>query len=424
MYKVKVRNSVGEVPVLPLISVRELLSRSNRLLVRGTSTLKLEANLVNEALDSGKVIIVDPCSTRRALTNIPEIAWRILGWNASLRLVDLLENRLGDEYFMIPYLVEIFSAVFDLSPIEVKVLTEAFVELVDSGSERRFSDLADKVEEISSTLPYSDKVRVTRLINLLQLLNLGRAGAALSNDISLSGIDSSMLLDLSLVPWKFKELVYGLLMIWCVLRGNGMLLFGEPPCNNVTDIIKVLVDLMTSIGSNSKLIISGVTQNQVKAITNECSGFELLGEINTESGTRWTYTSGSGEMYEVVLEELPLMVTYVSMPEQVLKPVIRVKITLLEKVFRRESEMAYKALAFLREGATTRDGLVSYLTYAFSIKTSHALRLVTKLIAYGLVEEVVGRDTKYWMRLTIRGYSALEEYEALKGGEEVVGSGN
>ena len=42
-------------------------------------------------------------------------------------------------------------------------------------------------------------------------------------------------------------------------------------------------------------------------------------------------------------------------------------------------------------------------------------------MAYGLIEEVVSRDTKYWLRLTIRGYAALEEYELYKspnGGDE------
>jgi len=417
LYKVGIIKLEKTNNISPLISIRELLERADKLLIEGAFTLKVEANLVNETLDLGNIVVIDPCSSRKVLTSIPELSWQILGWNASISLRDLLKERFEDHYFMIPYLVEAFSDTFKLSPIESKVLTEAFVELVDSGSEYSFSDLANRVEEISSTLPYSDRVRVTRLINLLQMLNLGRVGAALSNDAPISNINRSVLFDVSLIPWKFKDLICILLLIWSILKSYKVLLLGGPLSDGVIESLKVVVDLMLSTNHESKLVVSGIAQSQVRKIVEKYPDFALLREMKVRRSTRWTYISGQ-ETYEVAFEELPLETTYAVMPEQILKPIAKVRITLLEKIFKREVEMAYKALAFLREGATTRDGLVSYLTYAFSIKTNHALKLITKLIAYGLVEEVIGKDTKYWIRLTIRGYSALEEYEMLKSSKE------
>jgi len=392
-------------------------------MIEGTSTLKVEVNLINKALDSGEVIIIDPCSIRRTFTSIPEISWRILGWNASISLTDLLKEKFHDKYFMVSYLVEIFAKTFNLSSIEAKILTEALVELIDSSSELSFNNLTDKVEEISSTLPYSDRIRVMRLINLLQLLNLGRVGAALSNKAPLDEVNGSLLLDLSLIPWKFKGLIYGFLTVWCAMRSYNMLILGGPLPEGIAEVLRVTVDLILSAGHSSKLIVSGITQHQAERVMRNYPDFKLLKEMKVGTSTRWIYFQERGETYEVILDDIPLWTAYGEMPEQLLEPISRVKVTLLEKVFKREVDIAFKALAFLREGATTRDGLVSYLTYAFSIKTSHALRLVTKLVAYGLIEEVVGRDTKYWMRLTIRGYGALEEYEALRGGEEVKENG-
>ena len=41
---------------------------------------------------------------------------------------------------------------------------------------------------------------------------------------------------------------------------------------------------------------------------------------------------------------------------------------------------------------------------------------MVKAMIYNLIEEVVGKDGRYWIRITLKGISVMEEYEKYMGG--------
>ncbi|RLE78231.1 MAG: hypothetical protein DRJ56_00645 [Thermoprotei archaeon] len=401
---------------LPLVSLEELVGSSNALAVVGDVPLEIEAALVVALTDSGRVAIIDPHSSRRRLAAAPEVSWRILGWNASLSLGELLAERAGDRYFMVQYVAEAFSRALELSPLERRVLTEALVEAAERGVSCP-SDLVCVVEDIASTMPYGERARLSRLLESLEILSLGTMGAALSGKAPLLGEGEASLIDLALLPWRLRSLAYVLCAMACALGGVGAVVLGGPLPEGVPESVGLVLDLIRSASPSSKVVLTGVSEEAARVLLRYAPGLSMARSTRDDGALRWMCVLSDGSRREVALETLPIGLREPQVPERTLEPAVRAKVPLLERVFGPEAEMAYRTLAFLREGATTRDGLVSYLTYAFSVKTSHALRVITKLMAYGFIEEVVGRDTKYWIRLTVRGYGALEEYEALKGFE-------
>jgi hypothetical protein len=80
-----------------------------------------------------------------------------------------------------------------------------------------------------------------------------------------------------------------------------------------------------------------------------------------------------------------------------------------------KAKMAYEVLSFLRDGASSRDSVVSYAMHRLDISSLEASRLINSILTHGLASEVVGADGKYWLKITVRGLNAIEELEALEG---------
>jgi hypothetical protein len=80
-----------------------------------------------------------------------------------------------------------------------------------------------------------------------------------------------------------------------------------------------------------------------------------------------------------------------------------------------KAKMAYEVLSFLRDGASSRDSVISYAMHRLDISSLEASRLINSILTHGLASEVVGADGKYWLKITVRGLNAIEELEALEG---------
>lgn len=398
---------------LPIIKLDDLTEKYREIVVLEPSLPEVEINLVSKLIDIGNIAILELYGTKRYLISVLDSTWHLLGWNATFPFGEAFKPVFLDKYFVIPYITSLFRKILKLSPIEEKVLSEALIELVDEGNVE-LDNLISKIEELSSILPSGDRIRLNHLITYLQLLQVGRCGSTLRLKEPVLKIKGNTYIDFSLLPHMLKYLIYGLVGIWLLinekLKNMIMVLCG--PFNNISvGVLQLFLEL--ALVFNRRIVIIALNKNLLNKLLNYLTNYVILYYENEH----WVVNDESGVKYELDIEKLPFKVPTFELPACLIKPLGKERITLLEKVFGNMQIMAYKALAFLREGATTRDGLVSYLTYAFNIRTSDALRLITKLMAYGLIEEIIGKDTKYWLRLTIRGYGALEEYEKVKGGE-------
>jgi len=391
------RALTGKIGITP----GSLLSESPRIAIVGSRAEEVEMELVRTVMESyGKCIVIDPVGLRRRYASMPEARWAILGWNAGLPMAQWLRPVWNDPYFLPPFIARFTAESLGLNRLEERLLLQALIKMVSCG-ELSIEKLRREVEALVSALPGGDRARCQLLLESIDTMCVGRLGAALMTGQPPPS-DGLTLLDLRALPPPYKYLVYSIAAVWAVLENACLVMVNPFPTS--PSWISLMTEFAAAI-TEQPVVVSGLSRREAGQVR---GGWVRLMYVEDS----WVVEI-SGRTYILTCPEAGWQPPEtVSMPQALLKPAGPRRILLLEEVFGQACEIAYKALSFLREGSTTREGLSSYLSYAFSIRTPEALRLITKMMAYGLVEETVGRDAKYWLRLTIRGYSALEEYES------------
>ena len=84
----------------------------------------------------------------------------------------------------------------------------------------------------------------------------------------------------------------------------------------------------------------------------------------------------------------------------------------ISRLFGEKTEDAAAVLEALSNGALARDSLVTFIMYDRGLRSDEAVKLVEKLSAYNLIKSEIGKDYRYYYRITSSGFKLLDEYKS------------
>lgn len=370
----------------------------------------------------------------------------ILGYNCSIPVFNLTSN---DPYLRAVKLSEVFKISFHISDQAARVLQHALISMVNRGIyEPSIEDVILEIESQSQLSAF--RFNVNRLLRLLDALTWGRVGAAFSGDNFLEKVDGRIVFfGLHSLPREFRVLASLLLLlnvmekeVSIVVEDSDLLLPGLVRALReeyalafertffVLDLIRRSRWLNLILSCRSPSLISPRVRIRFDYT------FSSVPRSREEFNSLFNYfplTNFNPEMIETTPKNCFLVfydgrvklcnLFFKSIPDfpvkvdELIKPIKpRVK-SLLQRLFRNLSEAAFHVLSFLSQGSADRDALISYAVGVLGLESSVAQRIVNSLSVYGLVFETIGRDGKYYFKISPSGIAALNEYAFSRGRE-------
>ena len=394
--------------------------RSERpLIISGAWSLSVASHLIGQVADSTEVVALLPYATEapRGLRHLS------LGLNSSFNPF----KPVGDRTSYAIFISEVFRGAFGLNSAQASALKRALVRAYSGNKEPSVEDVISALEIESTELASRDAVN---LVEALEAMERGRLGAACKGGdleprsaISMAELPPSYAaaISMAVLMHVLKSGLRGVVAV-CdldLLRG-----FLGPAYRLAVDLLNKLDDsgsivvmcagsasaLPLELRSRSRALMVGapLTAEDARDLS-VLLGLRALKLLNSRERFAYKLVSSAG-VVEVPLEETVkiTVAAEAKLPPEVPRPTLYAKLG-------SKAKMAYEVLSFLRDGPSTRDSVISYAMHRLDVSSLEASRLVNALLMHGLASEVVGADGKYWLKITVRGLSAIEELEALEG---------
>ncbi len=400
----------------------------------GTTVKQLITSLSDLSDEVSSIVILDSEGTLRNLKALNEYRYTILGWNASLPLIEVIPpgRDLSSRLLMV---TDIITAALNLSDIEAHILHNALMKYLTS-SRHELDNLMRAISEEYMKLSPVERTRAYNILSLMRDLKYGRLGAALSElHHTVDSEERKLYVDAALIPPNYRSLVLSLLMYYLYSRGVRdkiivVLNFGTY-LSDVSMKSKSFSNLLTTILTNNITIVHSNSILELPTYLREYVTYIIQHRVNTSTEARAladfyklpeetltklrdheAYLVGRGlclkiALWHDIVEEQPTF----KLPKEVIIPREPAAQPLIREVFGEKAELVYEVLNYLRRGAVTRDELLSFLTEGMGLDTTSAAKLINELCVHGLVEDFIARDGRYWIRLSIRGLVSVDEYE-------------
>lgn len=405
----------------PVNELRVDLSSVHPLVVGGAWSLNAAYHMLGQLVDSTDLVVISPYADEapRWLRHLN------LGLNASFNPF----KPVGDRSAYAHFIASVFKGVFDLNNAQTSALRRALMRIYLSGKEPIIENIISALEIESTELVNRDAVE---LVEIVETMERGRLGAACASQSEL--LNAQAVISMSELPPSYASILSTAILMHALKGGfKGVLtlcdvdllkefvgsawrelavLLDKMRCEGLTIIActSSASSIPSGLKARARMIIVGspITPEDVKSVST-IIGRRALKLLRGKERFAYSSTFSTG-VIEVPLEETVKM----HVVEELKAPLEAPRSTLHVKLGSR-AKMAYEVLSFLRDGASTRDSVISYAMHRLDISSLEASRLVNALIIHGLASEVVGADGKYWLKITVRGLNALEEIEALEG---------
>lgn len=397
------------------------MAEADTIIIGGRWSPNVAAHIIEQAVGSMNSVIISPYSDETP-------CWAQAlhpGFNIHLNIFSLSGEKFAHSHF----LSEMFKGIFELNVAQVSVLRRALLRLYSSRRDPSVEDVLSAVEVETTELRGQDSIV---LIELLESMSRGRLGAACQSSIELPKGSSAVIMS-GLPPHYASIMAIILLRRLCIEGFKGivevrdvdfLLNFAGSAWKLIVDVIfklarggstviissRSVTSLPISLRAEAHMTIMGApsTLEDLRYIKG-LIGNRAVSLLNNRERHAYKLTTSSG-IVEVPLERLEKakVEETIRPPKETPKPMLYVKLG-------DRAKMAYDVLSFLRDGASTRDSTISYAMHKLDITSLEASRLINSLIIHGLASEVVGADGKYWLKITPKGLSAIEELEVLEG---------
>lgn len=397
------------------------VSDVNPIVIGSKWSINVASHIMEQAAGSMEAIIISPY-----VDEAPHWTYPLhMGLNASLNIF----KPIGDRDLYAYFIAEAFKGSLGLNNAQASALRRALLKVYLSDKEPSIEEILSIIEIEAVDLRGRD---ANELIEILEAMGRGRLGAACQSDIEISRgpITITMsklppsyasLLTIVLLRRLYEEGFSGIIAIrdveylqgflgsaWRMaedmifkLRGNGAIVIA---CSSSISCLPL--DLRARAG----MIMMGtpLALEDVRHIE-ELIGRRALKLLNSKERHAYKLIDSSG-IVEVPLEKAERVKV-----EETIKPLQEAPKPMLYAKLGHKAKMAYEILSFLRDGASTRDSVISYAMHRLDVSSLEASRMINALLTHGLASEVVGADGKYWLKITVKGLNAIEELEALEG---------
>lgn len=322
-----------------------------------------------------------------------------------------------------------FKLALNIGDLEFKALHEALCQSY-------FKDSVDIQSVIDSIVEYGEtatgRTRINLLLSFLHSFRVGAVGRALSSD----NIPEARfkLIDLSLLP----SINHKILVLLALLRR-----FREAIVVDDASLLEpILVNpyfrsefrsrvqgrcivFSSSSIKSTRYIIEDFGNIVVSTINLESLRF--LEELRVSRGNLKLARCGDevsvvdvrftdGGLYSVNLRTIPRLGVEEVNVEDVIGPLpIEAKeehYPAILRLFGGKAEDVAAVLEVLSSGALTRDSLVTFIMHDRGLRSDEAVRLIERLSAYNLIRDEIGRDYRYYYRITSFGFKLLDEYKS------------
>jgi len=345
-----------------------------------------------------------------------------LGHNASINIFKV-EN--VDECYS---LTLDFKLALNIGDLEFKALHEALHRSYVKGS-IDVQSIIDNIAEYGETA--AGRVRINLLLSFLNSFRIGFTGRALSSE----NIPNTCfkLIDLSLLPSINHKILVTLALMrrlkGAIVIDDSSLL--EPILVNPyfksefrSRVQEGGIILSSSSIKNVKYIIEDFEEILISTINYETLRF--LNDLKIDVGKQLD----NGEDISIVnvkfndgclnsiIKKIPRITVERFNVEDVIGPLPKEAAeelpTAISRIFGGKAEDAATVLEALSNGALTRDSLVTFIMHDRGLRSDEAVKLIERLSAYSLIRDEVGRDYRYYYRITSLGFKLLDEYRSIQ----------
>ncbi|MEM0317710.1 MAG: hypothetical protein QXO97_06920 [Candidatus Nezhaarchaeales archaeon] len=402
-------------------SLRIDLSNAHPMVISGNWSLNAACHLLSQVAYSTNLAIISPY-TAEAPQWLQHLC---LGLNSSFNPF----RPVGDKLVYAHFIADVFKGVFGLNNAQASALRRALIRAYLSNKEPAVEDVVSALEIESTELTNRDAVE---LIDIVEVMCRGRLKVACSDSLEITNLQAAI--SMSELPPSYSSILFmAMLMHLASNSFKGILVlcdldvlkeFLGPAWRNFVHLFNrsrtgcsTIIACTSSVSSTplelrarARMTVVGspITSEDIKYVS-AMVGRRALKLLNSRERFAYHLISSSGVV------EIPLEETVTMHVEEELKVPLEAPRSMLHAKLGNKAKMAYEVLSFLRDGASTRDSVISYAMHRLDMSSLEASRLVNALIVHGLVSEVVGADGKYWLKITVRGLNAVEELEALEG---------
>ena len=389
-----------------------------------------------------KFILIDSSGLYQYFSS-GQIKKYIIGWNLALPL-EIIEKHIGEKNILFDIYTNIFSILLNMDSYERIILQNILLKILTKRS-NLIEDLRSELESLLYLSTYSIRKNfIEKFLSILDIFTHSFISVTFPLQGQIGRFNETCIFDYSLIPSSFRNLALLLNLILLekcdypviIIDLNGIYernilikneLFRKilnEFCKREDHIIIVSdknLSFLLKLWSTSirNLILTQIHDlDDINILFKMGFSRDLLLKLLLLESDR-ALILDTHNIYETriniesfkYLKNIPK-----KFPKKTLKYPGYLPKIFLSNIFGRNAEIIYSLLSFLREGATNRDGVLSYLQYKYGLKTSIASQLMVKAMIYNLIEEVVGKDGRYWIRITLKGISVMEEYEKYMGG--------
>lgn len=426
---------VGEVAV----STQVLhLSRGLSIGIFGRDRVRSLKVLVTQLVQEHSTIILDTEGVLRNLRFPSEVRYLALSHNATLPLSELLP-RGAELHTRLITLTDLVAGALNLNELEKLVLQQALLRTVLSGDPSPLSLRKFILEELTK-LSTVEKVRTYTLLTLAEDLRYGRLRAALELGGEVPDTTTPQLLDLTLVPPRYRGLLLYLLLYYLTTRGLEDHVLVLTDLTRYSDVLSrspvprtLLLELaernwilftaesILTLPEELREYVEYVVQHRVHTSTEAralADFYRVPEDTLTRLGVDEAYVISARGRYRVRIWSDIIREEVRELPPEKVRIEEPAPQPLLRELFSEKSELVYEVLNYLRRGAVTRDELLTFITEGLGLESTVAAHLITELSLHGLIDEFVARDGRYWLRISVKGLLACEEYERWRAGGE------
>ncbi|MEM2509749.1 MAG: hypothetical protein QXY40_02760 [Candidatus Methanomethylicia archaeon] len=364
-------------------------------------------------------------------------------YNMDLRLLRLGHNA-SINIFRVENIDECYSLALDfklalnIGDLEFKALHEALYQSYTRNN-IDIQSIIDNITEYGGAT--TGGIRINLLLSFLNSLRIGITGKALNKE----NIPKTCfnLIDLSLLP----SISHKILVLLSLMRrfreaivvDDSSLL--EPILVNPyfksefrSRIQERNIVLSSSSIKTAKYIIEDFKEILISNINSETLRFlEELGvdreNLKLTSGEEVSVVDvkfNSGSLYSINLKNISRIVIEKLNVEDVIGPLPKETIeehtTAISRLFGEKTGDAIAVLEVLSNGALTRDSLITFIMYDRGLRSDEAVKLIEKLSAYNLIKNEIGKDYRYYYRITSSGFKLLDDYKSTPPRDLVDGS--
>lgn len=355
-------------------------------------------------------------------------------YNRDLRLLRLGHNA-SINIFRAESIDECYSLTLDfklalnIGDLEFKALHEALCQSYFKNSVD-IQSVVDSIVEYGETT--TGRIRINLLLSFLHSFRVGITGKALSKD----NIPKACFkfIDLSLLPSINHKILVFLALLRrfreTIVIDDASLL--EPILVNpyFRSEFRSRVQGRHIVFSSSsikpiKYVIEDFRNIVLSTINIEALRFLEELRVNRENIKLVSYGDEisvvdvkftDGNLYSINLKAIPKLSIEEVNIESIIGPLpIEAKeeyYPTVSRLFGGKAEDVTAVLEVLSSGALTRDSLVTFIMHDRGLRSDEAVRLIERLSAYNLIKDEIGKDYRYYYRITSFGFKLLDEYKS------------